>query len=108
MAAGLPVIATNVGGIPELIHHGKNGYLIEKGDDVALSNRIIEMVLNPNKRDHMGKNARKFIMDYANVEKIANKKIKLYQKKIAQKYKTIILSFMPVGFSRIIGWRCHA
>ena len=84
MAAGLPVIATNVGGIPELIHHGKNGYLIEKGDDVALSNRIIEMVLNPNKRDHMGKNARKFIMDYANVEKIANKKIKLYQKIIAQ------------------------
>jgi glycosyltransferase involved in cell wall biosynthesis len=79
MAAGLPVIATNVGGIPELIYHGKNGFLIEKGDIGSLSHWIIELVENPKIRKKMGNNARKFIMDYANVEKIANQKIKLYQ-----------------------------
>lgn len=44
MALRVPVIATSVGGVPELIRHGENGILVPPGDDKALANAILEMV----------------------------------------------------------------
>ena len=79
MTAGLPVIASKVGGIPELIKHGHNGYLFEKNNHQMLATQIIELINNTKKRGIMGKNAKKFIFDYANVEKIAKKKLSLYR-----------------------------
>lgn len=43
MAAGLPVIATNVGGIPELITHNVEGFLLVPGDVQALAERIMQL-----------------------------------------------------------------
>jgi len=63
MACGRSAIASNVGGIPEIITHGENGYLVKPGDSVELSKRIIELVGNPDLRDRFGAKAR------TNVEK---------------------------------------
>ena len=41
MAAGLPIVATRVGGIPEIIHNGVNGILVERGDNRQLATSII-------------------------------------------------------------------
>lgn len=41
MAAGLPIVATNVGGIPEIISHGINGLLVERGDSKQLAAGIV-------------------------------------------------------------------
>ncbi len=41
MAAGLPIVATNVGGIPEIISHGINGLLVERGDSKQLAASIV-------------------------------------------------------------------
>ena len=41
MAAGLPIVATSVGGIPEIIEEGKNGFLISPHDVAALVDRIV-------------------------------------------------------------------
>ncbi len=79
MTAGLPVIASKVGGIPELIKHGHNGYLFEKNNHQMLATQIIELINNNKKRRIMGENAKKFIFDYANIEKIAKKKLSLYR-----------------------------
>ncbi len=57
MAAALPVIATRVGGIPELIEDGVEGYLIEPGDVDALSRRIIQLINHPEQRQSMGARA---------------------------------------------------
>jgi glycosyltransferase involved in cell wall biosynthesis len=46
IAAKLPVIATPVGGIPEVIQNGVNGFLIDFDDHVALSERILEICIN--------------------------------------------------------------
>ena len=84
MISGIPVIATNVGGIPELIKHGETGYLFEKNDYKALARHIINMVGNPKKRMKMGKEAMHFIMSYAYAPKIAKKKISIFQEIIGR------------------------
>lgn len=78
MAAGLPVIATNVGGIPELIEHAKTGYLFEMGDDKKLASFILDLIRDPVNREYMSENAQKFIRNYASLEKIAGQKMNLY------------------------------
>ncbi len=57
MAAALPVVTTTVGGIPELIQDGVEGYLIAPGDVDALANRIAGLIDHPNQRRRLGLNA---------------------------------------------------
>jgi glycosyltransferase involved in cell wall biosynthesis len=54
MASGLPIISTPVGGIPEVIKEGINGFLINPGDYEALANRIIQLVQNKELRLTIG------------------------------------------------------
>ena len=51
MAAGLPVVATDVGGLKEAVAEGENGLLVESGDHEAMADRIIQL-LNDSKRAH--------------------------------------------------------
>lgn len=46
MAAGLPIVATRVGGIPEIINNGVNGILVERGDNRQLATSIITSLRN--------------------------------------------------------------
>jgi glycosyltransferase involved in cell wall biosynthesis len=54
MAAGLPVVATSVGGVPELIEDGKTGCLVPPRDAEALASRIRTLLCNPELRASMG------------------------------------------------------
>jgi len=54
MAFGKPVVATRVGGIPELVREGKSGFLVDRGDTTATSERILELLKNPSLRQQMG------------------------------------------------------
>ena len=58
MAHAKPVIATRVGGIPELISDGVNGYLVERGDSAAMSKCLLELLGDANLRMRMGSAAR--------------------------------------------------
>ena len=55
MAAGLPVVATSVGGVPELIEDGKTGWLVPPRDTEALAFRIRLLLRNPEMRWKMGR-----------------------------------------------------
>lgn len=55
--ASLPLIASEVGGVPEVVINGENGYLVPAGDALRLSEAISELVGNPAKRKTMGYNA---------------------------------------------------
>jgi len=54
MAARLPVIATSVGGLPEMIEEGISGYLCESGDNRSLADRLITLARHPEQRTEMG------------------------------------------------------
>ena len=68
-----PVIATNVGGIPELLINGKTGYLVERGDTDEIKKRILEFLSDNKKTKEMGKEGRKYVEENFNWEKIAEK-----------------------------------
>jgi len=58
MASGLPVVATNVGGIPEVLEDGKEGFLV-KPDERSIADALIKLLEDENLRKAMGKNGRK-------------------------------------------------
>jgi glycosyltransferase involved in cell wall biosynthesis len=58
MAAGLPVVATNVGGIPQVIEHGINGLLVPPRDEDALAAALRDLLLDPAAARQMGQAAR--------------------------------------------------
>jgi len=67
-----PVIATSVGGIPELMDNGKTGFLINTGDHLALIDKINTLLFDENKCQSIGKVGRNFVKDHFNWEKISN------------------------------------
>jgi glycosyltransferase involved in cell wall biosynthesis len=54
MASGLPVVATDIAGIPEQVEDGENGFLIQTGDAAALAEGMKELVGNSALRERMG------------------------------------------------------
>jgi glycosyltransferase involved in cell wall biosynthesis len=58
MAAGVPVVASSVGGIPELIDQGETGMLVPPGDASALAAALRELLDDPARRARMGPKAR--------------------------------------------------
>ena len=58
MAAGLPVVATAVGGVPELVDHNATGILVPPRDRVALTTALATLVREPELRHTLGERAR--------------------------------------------------
>ena len=57
--AGRPVVATAVGGVPEIVEHQVTGSLVPQGDEQALASEMTTMLLNPDQRARMGADARR-------------------------------------------------
>jgi glycosyltransferase involved in cell wall biosynthesis len=58
MDAGLPVVATRVGGIPDLIDHGVEGLLVEPQDPEGLGDAIAQVLADPAEARRMGERGR--------------------------------------------------
>jgi glycosyltransferase involved in cell wall biosynthesis len=71
-AAGVPVVATAVGGTPEAVLHGVNGYLVEPGDSRAMAGRIADMVADPVRRKEMATNGQRRVRHEFSFAKQAN------------------------------------
>jgi glycosyltransferase involved in cell wall biosynthesis len=60
MAAGLPIVASRVGGIPDVVEEGHNGYTFNIGDTKALVEGVQSIAMTRNRIQEMGQNARAF------------------------------------------------
>jgi len=70
MSCEVPVIATNVGSIPEIVEHGKNGYLTWVGEYKEMARYAIEILSDEKKQKKMGKDGRKTVIEKFSPEKI--------------------------------------
>jgi len=77
MAVGKPVIASRVGGIPDLVQNGKNGLLVPPADERALAACIKFLIENPEEAEKMGKLGRGFCHQFS-VEAMVDKIDQLY------------------------------
>lgn len=65
MRSGLPVIASRVGGIPEIVQHQTNGLLVTPGDANELAAAIKQLHADAKLRQQLGKNAKQMAVDYS-------------------------------------------
>ena len=83
MAVGKSVIASEVGGIPEIIAHHKNGLLIRPNDPIELAKAIVYMLNNKKEARKMGMNGAKTVSENFRTEKVVDKLEKVYEEVIS-------------------------
>jgi glycosyltransferase involved in cell wall biosynthesis len=79
MAANKPVVATDVGGVSEVVFDGMNGYLVPPKDSESLSKAIITLIDNPDKAKQMGMEGRKFVEQKFNMALLVEKLSEIYE-----------------------------
>ncbi len=78
MAAGLPVVATDTGGITDCIENGKTGYVVQTGDVDALRKRLQHLCTNESHRRKMGSRAREYVRHTYSWDAIVDKVEEIY------------------------------
>ena len=84
MALGKPIVASNAGGIPDLVTHGKNGFLVPPKNPKELARYIQILLEDEEKRKEMGQAGKKMAVNFSReimIEKIS----KLYEDLLAKK-----------------------
>ena len=79
MASGLPIVATNVGGIPEIVRDGCNGFLVSPGDIAALKLKLTTLIQNSELRAAMGRQSRKIVEEEFDLESYVERLVALYR-----------------------------
>jgi glycosyltransferase involved in cell wall biosynthesis len=82
MASMLPVVATPVGGTPELLKDGVNGYLIPVGDHLALANSIIRLLDEPLLAKEMGQRGRELVKASYTWDAVAEQTERVYMEEM--------------------------
>ena len=79
MASGLPVVASRLSGIPELVEDGRSGFLVPPGDPLALADALQRLRDNPHLRQQMGQAGRDKVTREFNLMTNAAKRARLYE-----------------------------
>ncbi|NOZ70099.1 MAG: glycosyltransferase family 4 protein [Deferribacteres bacterium] len=64
-ACGKPVVAANVGGIPDIVRDRQTGMLVPPGDEVSLSRAVVDLLGDSEKRQRMGEEARRWVRRFS-------------------------------------------
>jgi glycosyltransferase involved in cell wall biosynthesis len=83
MAAGTPLVATRVGGLPDLIDDGHTGTLVPPRDPAALSAAIDELISDPERREAVAAAARERAKEFS-IDRIAERFASLYESLLDQ------------------------
>ena len=85
MAFSKPVVATAVGGNPELVVEGKTGFLVPPKDPEKLAQAIIKILENPKLGEYFGKNGHQRVKKYFSMEKMINDTVLTYRNVLKNK-----------------------
>jgi glycosyltransferase involved in cell wall biosynthesis len=84
MAAGRAVVASRVGGIPELVADGETGVLVPPGDPERLAQAIVKLLTYDEERIRMGQRGRERIQQLADLEKNVDQRLAIYSQVIEE------------------------
>jgi glycosyltransferase involved in cell wall biosynthesis len=85
MAAERPVVATRVGGVPDIVLDGRTGALVPLGDATAMADAIVRLLRDPELARQMGETGRAFVSQNFTTERLAADMEKLYITLLANK-----------------------
>ncbi|HET9323356.1 MAG TPA: glycosyltransferase family 4 protein [Gaiellaceae bacterium] len=85
MAAGLPVVASRVGGVPELVVEGKTGLLVDPGDPGGLAEALRRLVQDPALRRRLGEAGRARVEQRFDVDAFRRAHLELYSRELARR-----------------------
>ena len=85
MAAGIPVIVTNTGGVSEIVIDNETGLLVEPNQPVALANAILYLLANPQLAKKLGQAGQKRATDYFSLNLMVEKTIEVYHEVLEEK-----------------------
>jgi len=84
MAAGLPIVATSVGGLPELVEDGRTGYLVPPSNVAALANSLRLLIVDPKRRQAMGIAGRRRAFEHFSVNRMVSEIAAIYDSLVPQ------------------------
>lgn len=97
MAAGLPVVATAVGGIPELVEDGVTGRLVPAGDPDALAGALLEVLDRPERAAEFGRAGRRRIEDTYSFDRMVEQFETLYESELERSR-----AHRPAGLKQVV------
>jgi glycosyltransferase involved in cell wall biosynthesis len=83
LAARRPVVATRVGGLPDVVRDGMDGFLVGVGDPDGLAARLAELARDPDRRARMGERGRAHVLERYAVDRLVDDIDRLYRSLLA-------------------------
>jgi hypothetical protein len=84
MASGLPVVATPVGGVPEVVKNGKNGLLVPTKDPVALAEALRKIRQDPLLAEELGREGRETVRERYSHRRVAEEVMEIYRESLRE------------------------
>lgn len=84
MTSSRPVVVTRVGGMPEFVRDGRDGYIVDAGDEVALADRVTELLTKPEEAFRMGREARRRAMQNFHLQQMVERVLTVYERALVQ------------------------
>jgi len=86
LAAGRPVVATRVGGVPDVVSDGEDGFLVDVGDVGGIADALARLAQDPELRRKMGERGRALVVPRYRVERLVGDMDSLYRELLTEKH----------------------
>lgn len=83
-ASGLPIVASRVGGLPEIVRHGRNGYLVPAANPVAIAEAVSALLKDPLLAQRFGQAGREMVRSNFSLEAMVAGNLAVYQAVLAE------------------------
>jgi len=97
MSAGLPVVATGVGGVPELVEDGRTGVLVRVGDPAHLAAALAGLIEHPEHAARLGREARRVVLQRYSFERMVSSFEELYLLGLHSHGSALVQTAQPAG-----------
>lgn len=78
-ACGVPMVAARAGGIPEIVRHGENGYLVEPGNGRQLEEAVTTLLADPGLAASFGASGRRIVREEFSIDGMVNGNVSIYE-----------------------------